>query len=98
MHRLNGGVRACNRGAHDTVSKSGNAQSSRPDRNLAAKIRQPSCHRVNPNSNVTIVNESFSKSAVLSAYSALLGVRESFRDSKTADAAGNDKAAGSALY
>jgi len=61
--------RVCNRSTHnDTVSKYTNAQSSRPDRNLAAKIRQPSCHRVNPNSNVTIVNESFSKSGVLSVY------------------------------
>lgn len=86
---------ACNRSAHnDTVSKSTNAQSSRPDRNLAAKIRQPSCHRVNPNSNVTIVNESFSKSGVLSIYGAtrVRVARESFRDSKTA--VGNDKETG----
>lgn len=68
---------------NDTVSKSTNAQSNRPDRNLAAKIRQPSCHRVNPNSNVTIVNESFSKSDVmLSIYSRSHHSRE-FQDDTT---------------
>lgn len=47
-------------------------QSNRPDRNLAAKIRQRSCHRVNPNSNVTIVNVSPSLKATYYLSTALL--------------------------
>lgn len=70
-HKCVNGCWCVHTSAHnDTVSKSSNAQSNRPDQNLVAKIRQRCCHRVNPNSNVTIVNESFSKSDALSIYSA----------------------------
>lgn len=69
---------------NDTVSKSTYTQSNRPDRNLTAKIRQPSCHRVNPNSNVTIVNESFSKSYTiyLFAFASVVRITERYAGDK----------------